>query len=352
MNQVRSQHIGRHPSVPVSLTATAGEGTMRLNGNGSTEAVIAAFLLSLDVKPSTKKSYSKALDLFFRWVSDTDRLPEMLQREDIIDYREMLLVSTGHSAMTVSLYLSAIRQFYSWLEAERSYPNIARGVKTPHHKEEFIKQHLSAAQSNAMLSFFAGKEVENRKFVRQRSTVLRDFAIVNLMLRTGLRTIEVSRLKIQDVTFRYGKRILKVWGKGHDSADDFVPIPDSAWNPIADYLQTRPEALAGEPLFITEGYGSGHTGMSTRRIQAICKEGLRAIGLDDHAYSAHSLRHTCAVQILKSGGNIYDVKYLLRHQNPATSELYVKSIEEELRLERAPEKYLDNIYTVDSVFNE
>lgn len=342
--------------VPMHMTqgsaAGGGSDTVQKIGDDVPQSVIFAFLLSLDVKATTRKSYEKALRLFFRWAKNSGREAHCLQREDVISYRDELLCETGHSALTVSLYLSAIRQFYSWLEAEKAYPNIARGVKTPRHKEEFVKQHLSASQSNGMLAYFAGKEKEARKFSRKKAEVLRDFAIVNLMLRTGLRTVEVSRLKIQDITFRYGKRILRVWGKGHDSADDFVPLPDSAWAPVSDYLSTRPDALAGEPLFISEGYGSGHGHLSTRRIQSICKEGLRAIGLDDHAYSAHSLRHTCAVQILKSGGNMYDVKYLLRHRNPATSELYVKSIEEELRLEKAPERYLDNVFRVTHVFEE
>lgn len=331
----------------VSVTETASLPAQVAGGD--VEAVIAAFLVSLDVKPSTKQAYAKALRLFFAWVEESGRTTALLSREDIVAYRDGLLNDTGHSALTVGLYLSAIRQLYAFLEARRVCPNIARGIKTPKHKDEFVKQHLSAEQSNSMLSYFASREQESRWFTRMGPTVLRDFAIVNLMLRTGLRTVEVSRLKIQDITFRYGKRILRVWGKGRDSADDFVPLPDSAWEPVEEYLRTRPGALEGEPLFISEGYGSKHAALSTRRIQALCKEGLRAVGLDDHAYSAHSLRHTCAVQILKAGGTMYDVKYLLRHKNPATSELYVKSIEEELRLEKAPERYLDNVYTVNHV---
>ena len=53
---------------------------------------------------------------------------------------------------------------------------------------------------------------------------LRDFAMLNLMLRTGLRTIEVSRADIKDITRKKGRRILKVWGKGHSEKDDFVAV--------------------------------------------------------------------------------------------------------------------------------
>ena len=61
---------------------------------------------------------------------------------------------------------------------------------------------------------------------------LRDFAIVNLILRTGLRTIEVVRADVGDITFKGNRRILRVWGKGHDTKDDFVVLTDKTYLPI------------------------------------------------------------------------------------------------------------------------
>ena len=84
--------------------------------------------------------------------------------------------------------------------------------------------------------------------------------------------------------------------------------------------------------------------MSTRLIQMIIKRGLRAIGLDSHAYSAHSLRHTTATQIIKNGGTIMDVKRALRHSSINTSMIYTASIEDEERLQKAPEDLLENAF--------
>ena len=84
--------------------------------------------------------------------------------------------------------------------------------------------------------------------------------------------------------------------------------------------------------------------MSARGVQYVCKNAMRAIGLDSHEYSPHSLRHTTAVMLLKNGADWKDVQRVLRHSSPVTTQIYTESIEEELRLQRCPESILDNAF--------
>ena len=219
-------------------------------------------------------------------------------------------------------------------------------------KKTFRKMHLENDEGAALLESVAttkkvtGKSSSHTKTLNENETMIamRDFAMVNLMLRTGLRTIEVSRADIGDIVSKRGRRILKVWGKGHSEKDDFVVLTNDAYKPIKDYLKHRPEAGPEEPLFACEGLDSKGRRMSTRRIQAICKEGLRSIGLDGHEYSAHSLRHTTGTQILLNGGTMFDVQNVLRHTTPATSQLYVNTIMEDKRLDDASEQLLDKSF--------
>jgi site-specific recombinase XerD len=164
------------------------------------------------------------------------------------------------------------------------------------------------------------------------------------MLRTGLRTIEVVRANIQDITFKGDRRVLLVWGKGHIERDDFVVLTDKAYEPIKEYLNTRKGAKSGEPLFVSNSHQNYGERLTTRTISQICKDGLKAIGMDGKEFTAHSLRHTTAVTILKHGGSITDVQEVLRHSSPVTSEIYVESVKEELRLQKAPESMLDNAF--------
>lgn len=298
-------------------------------GTDDWRGVVASFISSQDVKESSRSLYTRTLTQYFRWLEETKRINSFLSltRQDILEYKDSLL-SSGLSALTVSSYIVAVRKFYEWAEAEKQYPNIAKGIKTPRRKQAFKKQHLTDTKSGELLQHF-------------QSMSLRDYAIVNLILRTGLRTVEVVRADIGDITFKGDKRVLLVWGKGHTEKDDFVVLSDKAYEPIRNYLATRKGAKAGEPLFTSNSRQNKGERLTTRTISALCKEGLKAIGLDGKEYTAHSLRHTTAVAILKHGGMITDVQDVLRHTSPATSQIYTESVKEELRLERAPEQLLD-----------
>lgn len=288
------------------------------------------FLNSQDISKKSRETYSWALMRYFGWLKMTGRRLNGLTPADIVGYKSYLL-GKKLSPLTVSAYMSALRQFYCWTEVSLFYPNIARSVKAPRSKKGFLKSPLSAEQASELLDYLKGKS-------------LRNYAILNLILRTGLRTIEVARLDVKDIVFRRGKRVLLVWGKGMDSKNSLVILNDPAWEPIRDYLASRKAVKTSDPLFVTDGKGHRGERLSTRSIQDICKQSMRAIGLDSHEFSAHSLRHTTGCLILKSGGDMKDVQRVLRHSSPVTSQIYTATIEEEIRLQKNPEALLDEVF--------
>ena len=299
--------------------------------NGSKwEDCIAYFVSSQDVKESSRYLYRRTLRLFFEWVGEKGKQLHELTRADILEYKDELF-TRGLSSLSVASYLTSLRKFYEWAESEKLYPNIAKGVKTPRRVQAFKKQHLTEEKSSELLEHF-------------ERISLRDYAIVNLILRTGLRTVEVVRADVGDITFKANRRILRVWGKGRDAKDDFVVLTDKAYNPIREYLSTRKGAKANEPLFTSDSHRNTGERLTTRTISGLCKSGLKAIGLDGREFTAHSLRHTTAVTILKSGGSLTDAQTILRHTTPTTTQIYTESIKEELRLKDAPEALIDNAF--------
>ena len=96
------------------------------------------------------------------------------------------------------------------------------------------------------------------------------------------------------------------------------------------------------PLFTSESIRNKGSRLTTRTISGICKDGLRGIGLDGKEYTAHSLRHTTACAILAhSNGDITAAQDVLRHASPVTTQIYVASIKDEMRIQKAPEALLD-----------
>lgn len=313
------------------------------------DRITEAFVMSEDVKESSRQTYRDSIKRYFEWLTRTGRNINMLTPADIIMYKKTLIES-DLSELTVRSYLVAVRRFYSWAERNSLYKDIARNVRSPRRSvcledEEFLKMDLSEDEAIRLLIYF-----------KERSP--RDYAIVNLMLRMGLRTIEVTRLNVGWIRTMHGQRRLQIWRKGMDRPSPKVTLglPDPAWEPIRQYLETREDLEDGQPLFVTEGYGAHANGksykahsnerMSTRLVQMIIKKGLRAIGLDSHEYSAHSLRHTCAVMMLTKGASIADIQRQMGHASPNTTMIYLKSHERRQRMQAAPAHVLDDAFMI------
>jgi len=294
------------------------------------EELVDRFIEAQDVKQSSKLLYRRTLKQYFKWVESKSYLLSEIARPQLLQYKEELL-SSGMSSLTVGSYITSVRRFYEWTEANKYYPNVAKGIKTPKRKQQFKKQPLLPEQATALLSYYQDK-------------ALRDYAIVNLLLRTGLRTIEVIRANVEDITFKGSQRVLLVQGKGRDERDNFVLLTDKAYQPIAEYLATRGNVNSSEPLFTSTSNNSKGERLSTRTISKIAKEGLKAIGLDERSFTAHSLRHTTAVNILRAGGSLETAQFTLRHSNPATTQIYTATLNEERRLQNSGEALIDTLY--------
>ena len=154
------------------------------------EDKIQAFLDSLDVAEKSRATYERSLRQFISWLRDSGRYTLQLQREDILAYKEYL--AGGKSAYTVTLYLTSVRKLYQYLESNRAYPDITRGIKGAKKPKGFRKDTLSQEQLRETLGSIEIQSLEGQ----------RDYAIFNLMARTGLRDIEVSRAS-EDISGYY-----------------------------------------------------------------------------------------------------------------------------------------------------
>lgn len=293
------------------------------------EELVDSFILSQDVKQSSRELYRRTLKQYFNWVEKKGYSLSQIARPQLLEYKEELL-SSGMSSLTVGSYITSVRRFYTWTEANKFYPNIAKDIKSPKRKQQFRKQPLTTDQATKLLGYYQERAV-------------RDYAIVNLLLRTGLRTIETIRANVEDIIFKGSSRVLLIQGKGRDEKDNFVILTDKAYQPIERYLSTR-RATGSEPLFISDSNNNKGGRLTTRTISYIAKEGLKAIGLNEKQFTAHSLRHTTAVNILRAGGSLETAQYTLRHTNPATTQIYTATIKEEQRLKNSGEVLIDNLF--------
>jgi len=285
------------------------------------------FLLSLDIKQNSKDTYRRGLRQFTIWIEEQGI--QGPTRETILDFKHSL-EARGLSALTISGYLVAVRKFYEWAEGMKMSPNIARGIKGAKRARGFRKDPLTVDQVKELLSSI------------NRSTLqgLRDYALLNLLIRTGLRTVEVTRANIEDIRQSSGEALLWIQGKGRDSKDEFVLLTEETLRPLREYLGARGEVGAQDPLFISLSDRNNGGRLTTRSISRIAKDRLGNIGIKDGRLTAHSLRHTAITLTLLAGGNIQEAQALARHSDINTTLVYAHNIN---RIVNAPERRIDAI---------
>lgn len=151
-------------------------------------------------------------------------------------------------------------------------------------------------------------------------------AIVKLMLRLGLRCVDVANLQVHDIDLR--SLTVTIHGKGGHV--DLLPLPTECARAVRRYLSRNP-APAG-PLFRT--YTTPARGMTPQCVSEMVGAWLRDAGIkrDRHdGIGAHALRRTCATELLQRG-NIRQVQAVLRHASLTSTERYLRRSEaEELR---------------------
>ena len=279
------------------------------------EGRISDFLDSLDVAEKSRATYERSLRQFILWLYESGRHTLELQREDILAYKEYLAGSK--SAYTVTLYLTSVRKLYQWLESNRAYPDITRGIKGAKKPKGFRKDTLSQEQLRETLGSIERQSLEGQ----------RDYAIFNLMARTGLRDIEVSRALVEDIRMEQGQEVLWIQGKGRDCKDEFVLLLPEALMLIKAYLQVRGRVRKEEPLFCSHSDRNRGEALSTRSISRIIKNSMRAVGLDDSRLTAHSLRHTAISLSILGGASLQQAQAMARHTDSKTTLVYFHNLE-------------------------
>lgn len=159
-----------------------------------------------------------------------------------------------------------------------------------------------------------------------RATVTgrRDFAVLILLSRLGLRAGEVAGLLLEDIDWRAGEILVR--GKGRRS--ERLPLPADVGEAIVAYLRGgRPPSVVSRAVFVASA--APHQTLSSAAISQIVAAAAGRAGLG--SVFAHRLRHTAATQALGAGASLPEVGQLLRHNRIETTAIYAKVDREGLR---------------------
>jgi integrase/recombinase XerC/integrase/recombinase XerD len=274
------------------------------------------FLVSMnDKRPETKGTYKRALREFVRWFPGEDNFK--FQVSDVERYKSYLSEIKHLSDVSVSTYLTALRRFCEYLvSAGVLITNPARHVDGNKRPASHSREALSQADVHRLLD----------SVDKMDSRGLRDYAVIELMLRCALSEIELIRADVADLQSRDGKSVLFVQGKGRTEKDEFVVLEGDLRNVIDQYVITRTDLSPQAPLFASAGNRTKGQRMTTRGIRARVNFYLESAGIKRgrlRKLTPFSLRHTAALMMVDAGATAEEIRKRLRLGSIATAMLYV-----------------------------
>jgi integrase/recombinase XerC len=274
----------------------------------------------------SKETYTKALNAFFAYVIDQQQLGQQasLSGITVTDFVQQLKAD-DYSPFTINLYLSAVKQLAAWcirrrveLALNEFQLNDLRDIDDVRGlaiERTFYKDSLEAGERTQLLA-----SVESSK----------DLAILALLGIEGLRTVEVTRLKVGDLDF--SRKQILVLGKGKSTRKAvkfFAACREIMERYLADTGRWPLAAdLRNEFLF---------NDLKTYHIRYVVDKHLRQHGLKREGMSAHSLRHTVGQLLLEEGVSLEHVQQHLRHETMETTQFYTKKRTQKTYLQQMPD---------------
>jgi integrase/recombinase XerD len=153
----------------------------------------------------------------------------------------------------------------------------------------------------------------------------REFAILVILVRLGLRAGEVAKLQLDDIDWRAGEIVI-AHGKGNRT--ERLPLPVDVGEAVATYLQHgRPTGAQGRTVFIT--VKAPYQALASTAVSVTVARAAKRCGLG--TIHAHRLRHTAATMMLRGGASLPEIGQLLRHRNTITTAIYAKVDRDALR---------------------
>ncbi len=254
--------------------------------------------------------------LDFRFGDDKGNASEITQT-DIAGFMQHL--HSRQQPYRVKVLSTSLRTFFQFLfKAGKTKINLALGIPSVAHRYGTrLPRHLVPAQVESLLSAVRSETPKNR----------RNYAMMILLARLGLRASEVVAMQIDDIDWRVGEIIIRGKGQLHDR----VPLPQDVGEALADYIRLD-RVTTSRALFVS-GLAPHRPLKDATVLNAILKRAFVKTGLKTPAPCVGSrvLRHSLATNLLQRGASMEEIGNMLRHRARPSTMIYARLDIEGLR---------------------
>ena len=277
------------------------------------------YLYELDKSEKTIQAYMTDLRSFLgKSKTEESLVLENITPLDVIDYRNNMLAQ-GRKPSTINRHLTSISSFCQWAH-KKGYilNNPVEGIR-PVAEEPLGPAALEQKQQLALI-----------KAVRESGNI-RDLAIITMLLHTGLRVNELCNLQMFDIVLSKNSNTITV-REGKGTKRRTIPLNSTAVGILKDYLKSpNRNRITGTPIAQSQFlfYGQKRTPLTNRGVHYIVTKHARLAQIEH--ISPHSLRHTCAKNLIDAGQSIDRVAKILGHSSVNTTTIYTVPTERDLQ---------------------
>ena len=241
-----------------------------------------------------------------RAVAVGDRFVEELVGVDVIAFlvRETVRCSVGAAKGRVAELRALLKFLYLKGYTSRNLATAVPGVAGWH--DTTVPAGPAAADVEHVLD----------RCDRDTSVGVRDFAILMLVARLGLRSIEVARLELGDIDWRAGEIVVRGKARRHDR----LPLPCGVGDALAAYLSDGRPVTTIRQVFMA--VKAPRRPIRADLVSDVTRRACERAGLP--RVGAHRLRHALATEMLRRGATLVEVSQVLRHRDLATTAIYAK----------------------------
>ncbi|MGB7722485.1 MAG: site-specific integrase [Bryobacteraceae bacterium] len=148
----------------------------------------------------------------------------------------------------------------------------------------------------------------------------RDYAILRCLVDLGLRSCEVSALRLDDIDWKNGTLTVRT---EKSQRCDVLPLPSTTGRAIAEYLRKARPANESRAVFVRHR-APFHLPVSPSVIRSVVRQAAVRSGLMDRLHGPHRLRHSAATRMLHQGATLKQIADILRHRSLDTTAIYAK----------------------------
>jgi integrase/recombinase XerD len=229
---------------------------------------------------------------------------------DIVDFLQKLTTRTP--PLRAKNLSSHLRNFFRYLfKTGKTTVNLALSVPSVAQRYGTrLPRHLTTEQVDILVRAVRTDKAEGR----------RNYAMVLLLARLGLRGSEVVAMQLDDIDWRSGEVIVRGKGNRHDR----VPLPPDVGAALADYIKSDRKTTS-RALFVTER--APHKPFKDAQLlNNILRAAFAKTGLKPPApyVGSHILRHSLATNLVQRGASLEEISDMLRHRSPASTMLYAR----------------------------